>query len=324
VTHTMPMDVSVVICTYNGQDRLPEVMDALMLQVVAPEIRWEILVIDNNSTDKTSAVAAAYVPRSPVPLKVVVETEQGLVYARRRGVVDSAGRLISFLDDDTIVNPNWVAAVYEFFRTHERAGLVGGKIVPKLDIEAPPYFDLVKRALAISDLGDETIELTHSRLGHPIMPHSGCRREAVEPCLCRDSFEVTGRRGSSLTSCEDSVLAFDVRWGGWQWWYEPKMQMQHHLPSNRLTEEYLRRLFRGMGDTAALTKTAELGRPLTLGEIIWQLWRLMIRYVYYTLVGLTGRPKARRQFAGMVKGTFRTAMTSYLVKLKRRVILRRP
>jgi glycosyltransferase involved in cell wall biosynthesis len=118
MTHTMPVDVSVVICTYNGQDRLPEVMDALMIQVVPPEIRWEILVIDNNSTDRTSAVAAAYVPRSPVPLKVVVETEQGLVYARRRGVLDSAGRLISFLDDDTIVDPNWVAAIHEFFRTH--------------------------------------------------------------------------------------------------------------------------------------------------------------------------------------------------------------
>jgi glycosyltransferase involved in cell wall biosynthesis len=208
------VDVSVVICTFNGQGRLPEVLDALLVQLVPAAIHWEIIVVDNNSTDSTSEVATGYGPHAPVPLVVVKEPRQGLVYARRRGLLASNGRLISFLDDDTIVSTGWVQAVYEFFRTHERAGLVGPKIIQKLDGEPPGYFHLIKRALGITDSGDKTLELTFNKLGHPIGLHSGCRRVAIEPCLQRDSFDVIGRCGNQLSSCEDSVLAYEVRRNG--------------------------------------------------------------------------------------------------------------
>ena len=310
------VDLSVVICTFNGQDRLPEVLDALMVQSVPPEIHWEIVVIDNNSTDRTSEVATGYGPQSPAPLIVVKESTPGLIYARRRGLLVSTGQFISFLDDDTIVDADWVQAVCEFFRTHERAGLVGPKIMPKLDSEPPAYFDLIKHSLAIQDLGDETLELTSSKRWHPIGP-SGCRRVAIEPCLLRDSFDVIGRCGSQLSSCEDSVLAFEVRRGGWQWWYEPKMRMQHHIPPHRLTEEYLRRLMEGLAGSVAQMKVAELGRPLSFAYVTGRLLAITAHYTYRTLTSLTGRTQAKRIFSRILKAYFRTAFVAYVNEYKR-------
>lgn len=310
------VDVSVVICTFNGQDRLPEVLDALMVQLVPAEIHWEIIVVDNNSSDRTSEVATGYVPHSPVPLIVVKEFKQGLVYARRCGLLASTGQFISFLDDDTIVDTGWVQAVYEFFRTHERAGLVGPKIIPKLDIEPPDYFDLIKQALAIQDLGNETLELTSSKRWHPIGP-SGCRRVAIEPCLQKNSFDVIGRCGSQLSSCEDSVLAYDVRRGGWQWWYEPKMRMQHHIPPHRLTEEYLQQLMGGLAASSAQLKVAELGRPLSLAEVIGHLFRMAARYAYRTLTSLIGHTQVNRKYSRIIRVYCLRALISYVTEYKR-------
>ena len=314
------VDLSVVICTFNGQDRLPEVLDALMVQSVPAEIHWEIVVIDNNSTDRTSEVAAGYGPHSPAPLIVVKESTPGLIYARRRGVLASTGQFISFLDDDTIVDADWVQVVCEFFRTHERAGLAGPKIMPKLDSEPPAYFDLIKHSLAIQDLGDETLELTSSKRWHPIGP-SGCRRVAIEPCLLRDSFDVIGRCGSQLSSCEDSVLAFEVRRGGWQWWYEPKMRMQHHIPPHRLTEEYLRRLMEGLAGSVAQMKVAELGRPLSMADITWYLFGIAARYAYRSLTSLIGLTQAKRTFSRIASVYYRRVIVSYVTEYKRSKML---
>ena len=311
------VDVSVVICTFNGQDRLPEVLDALMVQTVPPEIRWEIVVVDNNSTDRTAEVAAAYGLHSSVPLIVATESTQGLVYARRRGLLASTGQFISFLDDDTIVDAGWVQAIYEFFRTHERAGLVGPKIIPQLDVEPPGYFDLIKRALGITDLGNETLELTLSKRGHPLGPHSGCRRVAIEPFLQRDSFDVIGRCGNQLSSSEDSILAHDVRRGGWQWWYEPRMRLWHHIPPYRLTEEYLRRLMEGLAESVAQIKVAELGHSLSLVEVIRCLFGMAARYAYRALTSLIGLTEAKRKYSEIIRVYYRKAIISYVTEYKR-------
>jgi glycosyltransferase involved in cell wall biosynthesis len=98
------VDFTVAICTYNGEKRLPDVLERLRSQVDTDSITWEILVIDNNSTDKTAKVVGDYQVRwsQPYPLKYCFEAKQGLAFARRCAIREATSDLIGFLDDDNL------------------------------------------------------------------------------------------------------------------------------------------------------------------------------------------------------------------------------
>lgn len=109
------MELSVIIPCHNEQETLPEQLDSLMAQQWSGE--WEIVVVDNRSTDKTAEVADGYT-NGTVPIRVVQATERaGIAYARNSGVRTSSARSIAFCDGDDIVRPGWVAAIGEALRT---------------------------------------------------------------------------------------------------------------------------------------------------------------------------------------------------------------
>lgn len=123
------MDITVVICTYNGAERIPDVLDALRTQTGLGGVEWEVLVIDNNSTDDTAEVVERIRETwdAGPPLTCVTETRQGLAYARQRAVDEAGGTLVAFLDDDNVPEPDWVSAAVSFAaNTPGRAPSVAG------------------------------------------------------------------------------------------------------------------------------------------------------------------------------------------------------
>src|SRR5208337_117373 len=121
------MDLSVIICTYNRSGHLGNVLKSLSNQEFPHELQWEILVIDNNSSDNTFEVAGEFRSTSRVPVRYVKEEKQGLSHARNRGVVESKGKYVAFTDDDAITDCEWVNALYEAFQKYG-CDCVGGKI----------------------------------------------------------------------------------------------------------------------------------------------------------------------------------------------------
>ena len=111
-----PLDLSVVICTYNGMERLPRVLDCLLAQVGLEQQAWEVIVVHNNSTDGTAQVVDAYRQRwpQPIPLRYAFEARQGAGYARQHGVKIACGSLVAFLDDDNHPALGWVVAAHRF------------------------------------------------------------------------------------------------------------------------------------------------------------------------------------------------------------------
>ena len=100
------MDITVVICTYNGASCLPNVFDRLASQVFTTSVTWDIIVVDNNSRDHTAQVIRGYqdLPIFLDRLHYEYEPKQGLAFARRRGVRAAKGKLLAFLDDDNLPN----------------------------------------------------------------------------------------------------------------------------------------------------------------------------------------------------------------------------
>ena len=100
------MFLSVVICTYNRGKYLPMVLDSLKIQQY-PTDSFEIVLINNNSTDNTESITKTYQQENPqIPLHYIVEYNQGISHARNRGVTSSKGEIIVFIDDDETVEPN--------------------------------------------------------------------------------------------------------------------------------------------------------------------------------------------------------------------------
>ena len=255
------VDFTVAICTFNGEKRLPDVLDKLRLCCEYTErshpgsdkISWEILVIDNNSKDNTAKVVEDYQANWPqaYPIKYCFEPKQGLSFARQLAIKESAGIFVGFLDDDNLPSPNWVTAAYTFGKAHPKAGAYGGKIEGDFEISPPKNFERISRFLAIGG-GKKPICYTSSEYKHSykrvLPPGAGLvvRKQAWLESVPEQLF-FQGRVDASLVTAEDIEALLHIRKTGWEIWYNPEMQIHHRIPKNRLEKEYLIKLMRGIG-----------------------------------------------------------------------------
>jgi len=119
------MDISVLICTFNRRETLRGCLTHLAKQVNADGFEWEVVVVDNNCTDGTDQMIADISSNANYRLRYVKEVQQGLNYARNRGVRSSAGKYFVFIDDDILVTRGWLSAMY-FALGRNDAEAVGG------------------------------------------------------------------------------------------------------------------------------------------------------------------------------------------------------
>lgn len=241
----MSCDFTVVIPTYNGADRLPLVLERLRSQITPEALAWEILVVDNNSTDATAAVVQAH-QHGWISLRYCFEPEQGLAFARQHGVTAAQGRWVGFLDDDNLPDSHWVASAYEFGLAHPMAGAFGSKIMGVFEQEPPTEIKPILFYLAIVDRGNRPSPYQPKRNGAP--PGAGLvvLKEAWLKAVPARLFLV-GRVGSMMVAGEDVEALFYLHRHGWEIWHNPAMQIQHLIAANRLEPSYFIGMMRGIG-----------------------------------------------------------------------------
>jgi glycosyltransferase involved in cell wall biosynthesis len=243
------IDITVAICTYNGADRVPEVLDHLHAQEGVEEVDWEVLVVDNNSTDETSQVVEQYKDtwNRSADLRCVVETRQGLAFARQRVIDESTSTLVAFLDDDNLPAPDWVAEVVAFAEAHPNAGAFGGRLIGEFEVEPPRSFGLVKGLFALND-ANTTFRYSERGMGE-FPPGAGLvvRREAWERCVPRELSSSGVSAGSRANVGEDLEAQWYIHDARWEVWHNPQMVARHKIPKSRLEQPYLDRFFEGIG-----------------------------------------------------------------------------
>jgi len=243
-----PLDMTVAIPTYNGASRLPKVLEKLQNQTGTEGINWEILIVDNNSSDDTAKVVEHYQRNWPqqVPLKYILEPEQGAAFARLRAVREARGELIGFLDDDNLPDPNWVAAACAFGKSHPDAGAYSGQIHGEFEVKVPEHFEQIKQFLAIREHGPtpHLFDPDHLRLppAASLVVRTKAWRESVplRPTL-------TGKLPGVMVQGDDYEPLLYLHKAGWEIWYAPTMETYHQIPHWRLEREYLLSLSRGCG-----------------------------------------------------------------------------
>ena len=244
----MTLGVSVVVCCHNSAKRLPQTLAHLIAQQVRKGLEWEVIVIDNASRDETGQVALASWPAdAPAPLRVVCEPHSGLTNARYRGLAEAKYELISFVDDDNWVCPEWVQMVSEVMSEHRDLGACGGSNDGVCQVDPPWWFEGYRSSYAVGPQGSEAGDITWTR-GYLWGAGLTIRKSAWQR-LVEEGFRhlLSDRRGKTLNAGGDSELCFALRLAGWRLWYEPRLRLRHSLPANRLKWNYLRRLHRGFG-----------------------------------------------------------------------------
>ncbi|MGE5294772.1 MAG: glycosyltransferase [Solirubrobacterales bacterium] len=232
--------ISVAICTYNNAAKLAVALESLQDMVCPPTLDYEILVIDNNSSDGTKAVVEKYGRTWGPRLRYIFEANQGLSHARNRAMKEAAGDVISYVDDDIKADAHWLSAIAEAFVKYPDAAVVGGRSYLVFPSD-PPVWLSEKCQLLLSrlDYGDQAIVGTDQDL-------FGLNLSVRKDWLARvGGFDTSlGRRGRSLVSGEESDLLKRIRALGGMAVYEPAAVVGHIVPPERMKIRwFLRRFF---------------------------------------------------------------------------------
>ena len=129
------MDLSVVLCTWNNCGRLAITLDAICRCVIPANLKWEIVLVNNNCTDETQRVAHAFAPK--LPLRYVEEPRQGLSRAKNAGLKTASGQLIVFTDDDVKPHPEWLVTYWEAYQARPSGCYFGGPITCEYEDRRP-------------------------------------------------------------------------------------------------------------------------------------------------------------------------------------------
>lgn len=280
------VNFTVAIPTYNGENRLPEVLDRLRSQIGTDHFTWEIIVVDNNSTDNTAKVVQEYQAKWPSTalLRYCFEAEQGAAFARQRAVEESRGTFIGFLDDDNLPSDNWVAMAYAFGQEHPQIGAYGSQIHGQFDTEPPEYLKKFACFLAIIERGSQAH--CYDRKKKMLPPGAGLVVRKQAWCENVPRRLVLNHKGkeSGLAS-EDLEALLHIQQAGWEIWYNPQMCVYHQIPHWRLEREHLISLVRCVGLSRHRIRMLSIKawqRPLAFfAYLLNDLRRLIIHQIKY-------------------------------------------
>ena len=240
--------ISIVVCTYNRCGTLRRMLESYVAMAGRDAVAHELLVIDNNSPDKTREVVESFSTIETV--RYVFEAKQGLSHARSRGVAESSGEIIAFLDDDVLLDVDWLTQLRACF-DQTGADVVGGRAELVLEAEAPEWFGpYFRRWLSEVELGNER---KPSPDGDGLFGLNLAFRKSK--LLACGGFDGTlGRTGDVLLSGEDTETIRAILRDGGKVYYEPGAKVGHLIGAERLEWGYFERLIFAYGRGVARRK----------------------------------------------------------------------
>lgn len=266
--------ITVAICTYNGAIRLPLVLEALAGQTLERS-QWDVLVVDNASSDNTAQVATTCWRRTDVDLRVIKEPARGQSRAREAARRAADREFLCFCDDDNLLDPDYLKIGFEFMQSAVDVGIGGGCGRPESESELPGWFDSVAEAYAVGPQGDAPGEVSAER-GFVWGAGMILRRrawDAISHAGFRPRFP--GRQGSELASGDDNELCCALALAGWKIHYSPQLGFRHRIPAGRLSSDYCRRLYYSFGEAAVVLNVYRdfLLRRATPHR--WRMWAML-------------------------------------------------
>ena len=284
-------DVSVVIGTYNRSELLAGALESLVAQQ-DKGIRYEVIVVDNNSTDDTRDVVKSFAG-SDIPVSYMFEGRQGVSYARNTGIHQSRAPIIAFTDDDVRVAPDWITTIKRTFEEHPEVGFIGGKVLPLWSVTPPAWLTIEHwMPLALQDHGDSEFYLEPEKSIGVIGANLAVRRELFERVGGFGTDVQLIKRG--IGAMEDHEYILRMWQAGVRGLYVPQLVVQAPTQNERFKKEYHRRWHKGHGYTYAILREERMEKA---SRYLLGVPSHLYRQALIDMIGLI-KHSVRRQEAG--------------------------
>ena len=277
------MNISVIICTHNPRaDYLRRTIEGLRLQTL-PREQWEFLLVDNASAEPLAgSVDLSWHPNG----RHVLETELGLTPARLRGISEAKGELLVFVDDDNVLERDYLQAARELFAQRPDLGVASGRLLPEYESAPPAWFAPYESWIAVRRLERSRYSNFADAQSEPCGAGMCLRRDVAEAFRKRVTEKsaqlVLGRRGASLLSGEDVMIARVALALGYAIGQFVELNALHLIPARRVSEKYLLSLYCHIQASGRLIGWLE--NPAS-GAPGWPNWREWLKWALRLVKG---------------------------------------
>jgi len=240
----MKKGISVILCCYNSESRLPKTLEYLAKQEIRKEIPVELLVVNNASTDRTKEVALSEWKKYDTDFffRVIDEETPGQMFARRKGGQESQYEYILFCDDDNWLQSDYLQKAFDLMEANPRIGALSGQTIAVSDMDLPEWFPDFQISWAVGEQADKSGDV--SKKGWIWGAGLMTRNDLISKVLNKKyPFLNQGRTGKVLTSGDDVEICKRILLQGNILYYEKSLLLWHYLPPGRLTWAYKKQLF---------------------------------------------------------------------------------
>lgn len=276
--------ISVVICTFNRDKLLQQTVLSLLNQT---EDFFELIIVDNNSTDKTADLCKLYCEKNP-RIKYVFESRVGLSYARNRGILESKGNYIAYIDDDCILPKSWIEVANQLAYTNS-FDFFGGPVFPFFEVNKPKWF---KDKYLTFEFGSAPRKLFANET------LIGCnfiiRKSVIEKI---GEFRVDlGMTGTKVLYSEETEL--QLRYLNSQLskgiYYDPDLYVHHYARPDKLSLLWNIKAFIGKGKSNYRTKNIQIKKQWF--RSFFELAIQLLKVAYFFSIGTLFRNRTKYPF----------------------------
>ena len=279
--------ISVIICTYNRDKFIGEALNCLAKQTL-PAGNFEIIVVDNRSTDNTASIAKKFIADHPeLQARYVMEPNKGLSFARNRGIQEARASIVTYIDDDAEVTPHFLESIVSFLQANISVVGVGGKVIPKYSESGEPKWisKYLNGFVGRMDFGDRPKQFD-SKMKYP----TGCNMTYTKEIL-----QKAGGFNNELTfRSDDKYIFHQVTKFSDNVYYVPEALLYHNIDNDRLSFPNFKKLFLKSGNEEMIRVRSEMGTAGIVKkffELIFKTTAATVIYILYIIKGqeLKGR-----------------------------------
>lgn len=245
--------ISVIICTYNRSDNLTIVLDSILRSDISADVEYEIIIIDNNSTDNTKKVVERYCKQNKW-IRYLFEERQGKSFALNTGIDKAKGEIIAFTDDDVILDKYWLKSIRQAFDEFD-CSCFGGKVIPLWPEEVPNWltkdgpFKISGGAIVQHDLGGEP-KLYNGTTFSPPGANIFMKKEVFSR---HGNFRTDiSNKGKEVRLGEDFDFIYRLKKKGEKVMYYPKAIIYHPVHESKLNKRYFEQFWFAFGKARAI------------------------------------------------------------------------
>lgn len=277
--------LSVIICTYNRAKYIGNLLESIAKNDIAKS-EYEIILVDNNCTDDTHAICDTFSQAHPdIAFRYVLEPEQGLSAARNKGIREAKGDILVYIDDDALVDGDYLRIYAEHFATNPKTMAAGGPIEPLYETSAPAWMTTYTKALLTGWLhyGDRVREFPKGR--YPGGGNAAYRKEVFEQVGLFNT--ALGRKGSGLMGSEEKDIFDKMHSLDMTILYLPTPILHHIIPQSKLEQPYFDKLTYQIG-VSERQRTLDISRAKYIKRLISEAikWAgTLVLFCGYTIQG---------------------------------------